>query len=131
MKRLRYILPFVLSLLIIYAGVGVAICHSLTCEVACASSCSTPCDSCCDDSDTKSTDTCSGDKCMVDVYKINLVAQSVSLSISIPSFQLFCVLLPAFESTIFHSGEIEASYMVPPNLGGSRHYLALYAVLLI
>lgn len=112
MKRLRYLLPFVLSLLIIYTGVGVALCHCLTSEVACVS--------------------CSEDEaCTVDVYKVDLMKQSHSLSVSIPSFNLFCGLLPSFRVAM-SCGEVrEVPYIVPPHPDSSRHYLALYSVLLI
>lgn len=130
MKRLRYILPFVLSLLIIYTGVGVAICHCLTCDMACAS-CSTSCDSCCDEPVADVPASCEDEACAVDVYKVNLMKQGNSLSVSTPSFDLFCKLLPASRVAISCGAVREVAYIVPPNPGSSRHYLALYSLLLI
>lgn len=130
MKRLRYILVIMLSLLIIYTGVGVAICHCLTCEVACFT-CTTSCDSC-HESDEESSGTCEGTgMCCVDIYKVNLMKQNPSVSVSAPSMELLCRLLPDFQSALFRDEVMEVPYIVPPNLGNSRHYLTLFSVLLI
>ena len=136
MKRLRYIVIIVLSLLVVYAGVGVSVCSCLTCEVACVV-CSTPCSGCehdenglqadgCDDPMT----TCEDEGCSVTIYKVNLAQQIAQVPISVPSFELFCGLLPDFES-LLPVGETETLYVVPPPKIGSRHFLALYSTLLI
>lgn len=136
MKRLRYIIMIVLSLLVVYSGVGVSVCSCLTCEVACAV-CSTPCSGCEHDEDNSdggcaadSDVTCRDEGCSINIYKVNLAQQSAQVPISIPSFELFCGLLPDFES-LLPVGEAEIPYVVPPPKVGSRHFLALYSTLLI
>lgn len=134
MKKLRYILIIVLSLLVIYSGVGVSVCSCFTCEIACFF-CSTPCSSCendnhsdgtCGDSDT----TCDDEGCTVNVYKVDLTKQNSQSLTSVLSFELFCELLPDFQSAL-PLGEVHAPYVVPPCSVKARHYLALYSTLLI
>lgn len=135
MKRLRYIGIVILSLLVVYAGVGVSVCSCLTCEVACFL-CSTPCSTCeHEDEDSAATcedavATCEDEGCSFNIYKVNLAQQNAQASVSIPSFELFCGLLPDFQSALPDSGE-EVPTVVPPPPVGSRHFLALYSVLLI
>lgn len=126
----------VLSLLVVYSGVGVSVCNCLTCEVACFV-CSTPCSGCehdGGDSDSgcsaDSDATCEDEGCSINIYKVNLAQQSAQAPVSVPSFDLFCGLLPDFES-LLPVGETEMPYVVPPPKVGSRHFLALYSILLI
>lgn len=130
MKRLRYILVAVLSLLIIYAGVGVSICSCMTCEKACVC-CATPCDTCHESDQQTSSESCEDGVCTVSIYKMNLAQQASASCVSVPSFELFCGLLPAFQAALFHGDIVEVPYVVPPNPDSSRHYLALYSVFLI
>ena len=134
MNKLRYILMVVLSLLVIYSGVGVSVCSCFTCEVACFF-CSTPCSSCvnddhsnatCDDADA----TCDDEGCTVNVYKIDLTKQNTQSPTSVHSFELFSELLPNFQSAL-PLGEAQTPYVIPPCSVGARHYLALYSTLLI
>lgn len=135
MKRLRYILMIVLSLLVIYSGVGISVCSCFTSEVGCLF-CSTPCSDChhgdeeegatCDESAAS----CEDEGCYLNIYKVNLAQQSVQASVSIPSFELFYGLLPDFLSVLPDRGA-EAPFAVPPPLMEPRHFLALYSTLLI
>lgn len=134
MKKLRYILMVILSLLMIYSGVGVSVCSCYTSEIACFF-CSTPCSSCendnhsdgtCGDSDI----TCDDEGCTVNVYKVDLTKDNTQSSISVHSFELFCEFLPDFQS-VLPLGETQSLYVVPPCSVGSRHYLTLYSTLLI
>lgn len=127
MKRLRYVLMIALSLLVIYSGVGISVCSCLTCEVACLL-CSTPCSGC--DADEESDASCEDEGCSINIYKVNLAQQNTQLSASISSFELFCGLLSDFQFTRL-CGELEIPYVVPPSPDGSRHFLALYSILLI
>lgn len=130
MKRLRYIGMIILSLLVIYSGVGVSVCSCLTGEVACVV-CSTPCSGC-EDEDTcnDAAATCEDEDCSINIYKVNLAQQNAQVSVSIPSFELFCGLLPDYQIALSDS-EAEVPTVVPPPKVGSRHFLALYSVLLI
>lgn len=130
MKSLRYILPLMLSLLIIYTGVGVSICSCMLCERACFI-CATPCDSCHDSDQEALPAECEDGDCSVSLFKVNLMQQEAYASVVVPTFDLFCGLLPAFQTTVFRSGVVEVPYVVPPNPSSSRHYLALYSLLLI
>lgn len=137
MNRLRYIVMIVLSLLVIYSGVGVSVCSCLTCEVACMV-CSTPCSGCEHDDDNSDAGcaadaeaTCQDEGCSIDIYKVNLAQQSAqSPVVSIPSFELFCGLLPHFQS-LLPVGETKIPYVVPPPKDGSRQMLVLHSTLLI
>ena len=127
MKKLRYIWMILLSLLVIYSGVGVSVCNCLTCEVACFL-CSTPCASCdtAEDADT----TCDDEGCVVNIYKVDLANQDTQSVVSVLSFELFCALLPNFQS-VLPITDTQIPYIIPPCLAESRHLLALYSTLLI
>lgn len=123
-----------LSLLVIYSGVGVSVCSCFTCEIACLL-CSTPCSSCepdddCEHDEASNVTTCSDEGCTVNVYKVDLTKQNTESSMSVLSFELFCELLPDFQS-VLPLGEEQTVYIVPPCSAGSRHFLALYSTLLI
>ena len=130
MKSLRYILPFILSLLIIYTGVGVAICSCMTCVRACIC-CDIPCDDCHDSEQDTVPGLCEEGGCSISIFKVNLIQQTVHVPVSLPSFDLFCELLFVFKATSLHCAVVEVPYVVPPNPESSRHYLAFYSRLLI
>ena len=69
--------------------------------------------------------------CTATIYKVDLMKHSCEASVSVPVMQLFCELLPQFRSILFMGEWQETSYNVPPHPVSSRHYLALYSVLLI
>lgn len=134
-----------LSLLVIYSGVGASLCSCLTCEVECMV-CSTPCSGCGHDvnkpqlSSTNidamhkefNTDiTCQDKGCTVNIYKVNLAQQSAQESISVPNFELFCELLPDLWAALFIDDVVVVPTVSPPLLESSRLYLALYSVLVI
>lgn len=127
MKRLRYIWMVLFSLLVIYSGVGMSVCKCQTCEVACFL-CSTPCTSC--DTAEDSDATCEDEGCEVNIYKVDLTNQETQPLVSVCSLELFCELLPDFQSVLPLAGT-QIPYIIPPRLPDSRHLLALYSTLII
>lgn len=132
MKRFRYILLPILSLLLIYMGAGVAVMHycSVQCEVT--SDCRAAECNHCKRTQPEAQASHPGDECSVSIYKINLVnhtSEELLLAAVSPVFAIQLTdLLPAFFS------ENELLAVCPdtsPPSRSSRHYLALYAVFLI
>ena len=132
MKRLRYILITMLSLLIIYAGVGVSVVHYCcagceTAQTCCTSGCPK-----CNKAHHQSDKSCKDEGCTATFYKVDLVKYSCeSPVITVPVIQLFCEVLPDFQYSLPTRELKEASYAVPPHPDSSRQYLALYSVLII
>ena len=80
---------------------------------------------------SQSDKSCKEEGCTATIYKVDLMKHSCEASVSVPVMQLFCELLPQFRSILFMGEWQETSYNVPPHPVSSRHYLALYSVLLI
>lgn len=131
MKRLRYILAAVLSLLIIYAGTGVSVIHycCASCETAktcCTSGCSK-----CHKNHHRTDKSCKEEGCTATIHKVDLMKHSYETAAAVPMMQLFCELLAEFKCCLSDDKLEEASCNVPPYPAGSRFYLALYSTLLI
>ena len=131
MKRFRYIFAVILSLTIIYVGAGGSVVDycCAACETA-QNCCSNGCPKC-RKSHQQSDKSCKEEGCTATIYKVDLMKHSCEASVSAPVMQLFCELLPQFRSILFMGEWQEISYNVPPHPVSSRHYLALYSVLLI
>lgn len=132
MKKLRYILAILFSSLIIISGVGVSIMHYCCagCETT-QSCCSTGCSKC-DKSHHSSQESCKDTGCTAVHYKVDMVKNAqVTLSI-LPAFTFVCEQLPELSYILpLVDRETEIVSWAPPYTIGSRHYLALYSVLLI
>ena len=94
MRSFRYILAVSLSLLIVFAGVGVSIMHYCCpgCEAeqkCCVAGCEK-----CRDTNSLSNDSCGDEGCSATVYKVDLVKQSCGCSVSVPFAQILCYLSP-------------------------------------
>ena len=116
MRSFRYILAVSLSLLIVFAGVGVSIMHYCCpgCEgepKCCVAGC---------------------EKCSATVYKVDLVKQSCGCSVSVPFAQILCYLSSDVKKNLssVDSERVEIRD-IPPNPVCTRYYLALYSVFLI
>ena len=116
MKRFRYILAVILSLLIVYVGAGVSVAQY------CCSGCETA-NCCCADKcgfcgkfDFEFHKSCRGEGCTATIYKLDLVKQAFESD-------LLCAL--------FRDEVLDPPYVIPPPKTSSRHYLALYSTLLI
>lgn len=101
MRSFRYILAVSLSLLIVFAGVGVSIMHYCCpgCEAeqkCCVAGCEK-----CRDTNSLSNDSCGDEGCSATVYKVDLVKQSCGCSVSVPFAQILCYLSPDVKK-IFH-----------------------------
>lgn len=133
MKGLKYIFNCLLSLTIVYVGVGVPLAKACDCGCRIVAEQKAPekC-SCCKtgkdaDAATSKTEKC----CKSTVYKIDLVKTSPLAEVVFPNVQVFVqhlfMLLPAPPQ------EIKSSewYYDPPEPDTSRYYLNLYSVLLI
>lgn len=133
MKRLRYILAVLMSSLVIMGGVGVSVLSY------CCSGCQTPhsccasaCSDCAKKQHTPQSD-CKDTGCSATHYKIDVV-NTAQETLSVPSFHvLYCKPLPLFFASLPREGQerSETLYAPPPPDTGSRHYLALYSVLLM
>ena len=131
MKRFRYIFAVILSLTIIYVGAGVSVVHycCAACETA-QSCCSNGCPKC-RKSHQQPDKSCNEEGCTATIYKVDLMKHSCEASVNAPVIQLFCGLLPQLRNILYAGEWQETSYNVPPPPVSSRHYLALYSVLLI
>lgn len=131
MKRLRYIFAILFSLLIIYAGVGVSIVHycCTVCETTHAC-CTNGCGKC-HKSHHSSDESCQDEGCKATIYKVDLMKQTYRTSAPTIMLQLFCAKIPDFHDVLATSGEQEILYDLSPHPVSSRHYLALYSILLI
>lgn len=133
MKELRYILAVLFSSLIIISGVGVSIIHYCCagCETA-QSCCSSGCSKCQKLHDSSRT-TCKDTGCTAVHYKVNLVKCAHESSSLIPPILFFSERLPLLDYTL-PQAELctpDRNLGAPPYLVSSRHYLALYSMLLI
>ena len=132
MRSFRYILAVSLSLLIVFAGVGVSIMHYCCpgCEAeqkCCVAGCEK-----CRDTNSLSNDSCGDEGCSATVYKVDLVKQSCGCSGSVPFAQILCYLSPDVKKNLssVDSERVEIRD-IPPNPVCTRYYLALYSVFLI
>lgn len=114
MRSFRYILAVSLSLLIVFAGVGVSIMHYCCpgCEAeqkCCVAGCEK-----CRDTNSLSNDSCGDEGC------------------SVPFAQILCYLSPDVKKNLssVDSERVEIRD-IPPNPVCTRYYLALYSVFLI
>ena len=90
MKRFRYILAVILSLLIVYVGAGVSVAQY------CCSGCETA-NCCCADKcgfcgkfDFEFHKSCRGEGCTATIYKLDLVKQAFESSVPAPVSLLLC-----------------------------------------
>ena len=132
MRSFRYILAVSLSLLIVFAGVGVSIMHYCCpgCEAeqkCCVAGCEK-----CRDTNSLSNDSCGDEGCSATVYKVDLVKQSCGCSVSVPFAQILCYLSPDVKKNLssVDSERVEIRD-IPPNPVCTRYYLALYSDFLI
>lgn len=131
MKRLRYILAVALSLLIIYAGVGVSVVQYCCAGCEAAQSCCTTGCARCDKAHQQSDKSCKDEGCTATIYKVDLMKHSCEAFVLAPMTQLFCEQLPDFQCNSFVGEPQEVLHNIPPNPVSSRHYLTLYSILLI
>lgn len=131
MKRFRYILAVILSLLIVYVGAGVSVaqyCYS-GCETAnccCADKCGF-----CGKFDFEFHKSCRGEGCTATIYKLDLVKQAFESSVPAPVSLLLCDQVSDLLCALFRDEVLDPPYVIPPPKTSSRHYLALYSTLLI
>ncbi|MEG0887469.1 MULTISPECIES: hypothetical protein [Bacteroides] len=136
MKRLRYILACLLSLLIIYTGAGVSIIHYCCNQCQTGKTC---CDSichCCDKPDCHKSDehgssSCDDEGCWVSIHKVDLVSHSFEellSAVSVPVFYLDSSILLPF---LTYEKEKVLSYPDPSPPKSVNSSLALYATFLI
>lgn len=131
MKRLHYILAAMLSLLIIYAGVGVSVVHYCCAGCETSQSCCTIGCSKCHKAHHQSDKSCKDEGCTATIYKVDLMKHSCETSVAAPVMQLYCEQLSSYLCTSF-TGELqETPYNASPHPASSRHYLTLYSILLI
>lgn len=132
MKKLRYILAILFSSLVIISGVGVSIMHY--CCAGCETTqncCSTGCAKCAP-SHHSSHEGCKDTGCTLVHYKVDLVKYAQDTLSILPTFTLVCEQLSLLSCTLpVVDRETEVISWAPPYSIGSRHYLALYSVLLI
>lgn len=132
MKRFRHIVAVLLSLAVVYAGAGVSIahycCNRCAAEQAhCLKGCAR-----CDKSDSKPEKSGTSKGCTATYYKVNLAHYSCESSVvTVPVVQLLCETLLSFQCALPEAEQKEVAYTVPPHPDSSRHYLALYSVLVI
>lgn len=133
MKGLRYILAILFSFLIVISGVGVSVVHY--CCAGCETTqrcCSSGCLQCAN-SYHSSQKTCQDTGCTAVHYKVDLVKYAQESSSVAPLVTLFCEQLPQLCCSLLAELHLAEAYKsAPPLLSvGSRHYLALYSILLI
>lgn len=132
MKKLRTIIAILFSSLIIISGVGVSVVHYCcagceTMQSCCSSGCSK-----CADSHQSSKKTCRDTGCTAVHYKVDLVKYAPEASSVAPLVTLFCEQLPQLCRSLLPERHLAEAYKSAPPLSvGSRHYLALYSILLI
>ena len=129
MKRFRYILAVILSLLIIYVGAGVSVAQY------CCSGCETA-NCCCADKcgfcgkfDFEFHKSCRGEGCTATIYKLDLVKQAFESSVPAPVSLLLCDQVSDLLCALFRDEVLDPPYVIPPPKTSSRHYLALYSCL--
>ena len=114
MKRFRYILAVILSLLIVYVGAGVSVAQY-----------------CCSGCDFEFHKSCRGEGCTATIYKLDLVKQAFESSVPAPVSWLLCDQVSDLLCALFRDEVLDPPYVIPPPKTSSRHYLALYSTLLI
>lgn len=133
MRSFRYILAISLSLLIVFAGVGISVMHycCLGCEAE-QKCCVTGCEKC-RDTNFLSDNFCGDDGCEATVYKVDLMKHSCECASFIPFMQFFCYLLPDRERNFSFVESVRTEIKdIPPNsLRTPRYYLTLYSIFLI
>lgn len=132
MKSFRYILAISLSLLTVFAGVGISItdycCSECEAEQSC---CVSGCKNCWDHADHFYDKTCKDDGCVATIYKVELTKHSCEISVSAPVIELFCSLLPDVRHNFFFAELQNELNDIPPEIISARCYLALYSTFLI
>lgn len=132
MKELRYILTVLLSSLIVIGGAGVSVAQYCcagceTMQNCCASGCSK-----CHHAPGGSQKTCKDTGCTAVYYKVDMVKQAYESDSFVPPLTLFCEQLPLFDCSLPQRTYVpHIIFGAPPYPVGSRHYLALYSMLLI
>lgn len=133
MKKVRYIIVLLFSLLIIFAGAGVAVihCYCVGCRVT---------HECCDsdhDHNQKSAShhfadfTQEEECCTTTVYKINLLKNTEVIPVVEPLTQQLSGLLAKLLTPLPAETLQTYFFEYPPSPPDSRLYLALYSVLII
>lgn len=133
MKELRYILAVLFSSLIIISGVGVSIIHY--CCAGCETTqncCTAGCSKCRKTHDSSQT-SCKDTGCTAVHYKVDMVKYAHESSSPLLPLLFFCELppLPSYTLPQAEDRTPERNLGAPPYASGSRHYLALYSILLI
>lgn len=132
MKELRYILAILFSSLIIISGVGVSVVHY--CCAGCETMqrcCSSGCPQCANSYHSLQK-LCQDTGCTAVHYKVDLVKYAPEASFITPLVMLLCEQLPQLSCSLLLERHLEETYKSAPPLSvGSRHYLALYSILLI
>ncbi len=132
MKRLRYILAILFSFLIIVSGAGVFIVQYCCAGCEVEQSCCTSFCASCEHSHHSPEQSCKDTGCTAVHYKVDMVKYASEVSSFIPYHTLFCEQLPQLDVSLALNNLVpESVYYIPPQPPGSRHYLALYSVLLI
>ena len=136
MKRYKNILILFLSFVFIYVGAGVSIIHFCSDGCKTIETCCTAhecCGKCENDHDSDHTAHFSHHhNCSTVVYRLDFIEHSVE-DVNLSScFQLICQELPELliPSDFISELPINHTNLSPPPIG-SRHYLALYSVLII
>lgn len=131
MKRLRYIFATLFSLLIIYAGVGVSIVHYCCAGCEAAQTCCTNGCKKCHQSSHPMNKSCQDEGCTATVYKVDLVKQSCEVAMPVPVLQLVCILIPGFQYYRAIAEPQDFISDLSPHPVSSRHYLALFSILIV
>lgn len=128
MKRFRYILAVILSLLIVYVGAGVSVAQY------CCSGCETA-NCCCADKcgfcgkfDFEFHKSCRGEGCTATIYKLDLVKQAFESSVPAPVSLLLCDQVSDLLCALFRDEVLDppdtATQDKFPALSGSLFYFA-------
>ena len=131
MKRLRYILAVVLSLVVVHAGAGVSIVHYCCSRCESVEACCTHgCDKC-QKTHHHSEKSCKDEGCTATFHKVELVKQAVESIFTVPFMPLVYEQLPDYQSAPLQAEVVGVPLQIPPPVIHPRIYLALYSVLLI
>ena len=131
MKRLRYILITMLSLLIIYAGVGVSVVHYCcagceTAQTCCTSGCPK-----CNKAHHQSDKSCKDEGCTATIYKLDLMKHTTELNVSVQAIDLFCAQFCYLLTSTYFDKPVEYTTITSPPPLCSRQKLALYSTYII
>ena len=131
MKRLRYILLAMLSLLIIYAGVGVSVVHYCcagceTAQTCCTSGCPK-----CNKAHHQSDKSCKDEGCTATIYKLDLMKHTTELNVSVQAIDLFCAQFCYLLTSTYFDKPVEYTTITSPPPLCSRQKLALYSTYII